>query len=544
LTHGDGVPPNVPGTAPLGPSPGAFGNGSRALEIRNVTKRFGAVAACEDVSLTVEPGEIRGLLGQNGAGKSTLMKIVAGLVQPDAGMVVVNDRPLPPGEPHAASEAGIGMVHQHFSLVGPLAVWENVTLGDRGSLDERRAVERVRELGERYGLQIDPYARIHDLAPGERQRVEIIKCLRRDPTLIVLDEPTSVLTQNESERLFEVLMELVRSEGRAVVLISHRLEEVLQVTDRITVLREGSLVTTVEKAGATVDMLASEMLGRPVSLRREAAAIGLTTAKAREWQASDDEVETEAVTPDAVPALEIDGAVTLAPDGHTVLDSLSLRVQPGEILGIAGVEGNGQTELVDLLAGLVTPRAGAVRIDGKPVRMGRGRASDAVGVVPADRHRAGCVLELSVAENLILDRPSSVARFGVIRKRLLAQRASALVADFGIATPSVDTPVWALSGGNQQRVVLARELSQRPRVLVVSQPTQGLDVGAMEDIWDRLRRAAGDDSAVLLVSTDLDEILAVSDRIAVIYRGRIVGEMGRHEYSHERLGLLMGGAVR
>jgi simple sugar transport system ATP-binding protein len=328
------------------------------------------------------------------------------------------------------------------------------------------------------------------------------------------------------------------------VFISHRLEEVLQVTDRITVLREGRLVNTVEKAHATVNTLASEMLGRPVSLRREAAAVGLAAAEAHAWQPVDAKIASGTVTSAGARALEIDEVVGRASDGHTTLDGLSLCVEPGEILGVAGVEGNGQAALVDLLAGLLTPQAGVVRVGGTPIRLGRGRPSDAIGVVPADRHEGGCVLELSVAENLVLDRPSSFARFGVLRKRLIAERARALVDDFGITTPSIDTPVWALSGGNQQRLVLARELSQRPHVLVVSQPTQGLDVGAMEDIWDRLRRAARDGTAVLLVSTDLDEILAVSDRIGVIYRGRIAGEMPRQECSHERLGLLMGGAAR
>ena len=544
MTHGVFGPPNVPGTAPPGPSPGASRAGG-ALELRNLTKRFGAVVACDDVSLTVQKGEIRGLLGQNGAGKSTLMKIVAGLVRPDAGVVAVGDRRLVPGDPHMAHDAGVGMVHQHFSLVAPLTVWENVTLGDRGSLDEGSSVERVRQLGERYGIPVDPHARIHDLAPGERQRVEIIKCLRRDPTLIVLDEPTSVLTQSESERLFEVLTELVRSEAHAVVLISHRLEEVLHVADRITVLREGHLVTTVDKADVTVNMLASEMLGRQVSLRREGAAVGLVTAEAPAGSAPNEQIERRAAPSDTAPTLEVDGLVVEAAGGNTLLDGLSLSVMPGEILGIAGVEGNGQAALVDVLAGVLKPRVGTVRVDGKPVRRGRhGRPSESIGVVPSDRHRAGCVLELSVAENLILDDPSKMARFGILRTSLVTEHARALVDDFDISTPSVETPVWALSGGNQQRVVLARELSQRPRVLVVSQPTQGLDVGAMEDIWDRLRRVADDGTAVLLVSTDLDEILAISDRIGVIYRGRIIGEMARHEYDPERLGLLMGGSTR
>lgn len=518
------------------------------LEIDATTKRFGVVLACDDVSLTVEQGELHGLLGQNGAGKSTLMKIVAGLERADHGQVQVGGLALPPGDPKASRSAGVGMVHQHFSLVEPLSVWENVALGATGRLDERIAVRRVGELGERYGLVVDPHATVGVLSPGERQRVEIIKCLRDDPRLIILDEPTSVLTHAESSRLFDVLGMLVRENDRAIVLISHRLEEVLNVTDRITILRSGAVVRTVQTSDADVNLLATEMLGRPVSLGREASAVGVTATTALDSDshapAGVMAATASAESPVAIaPVLEIDHAVVIASDGHRVLNDLSIHVRAGEILGLAGVEGNGQLALGDLLSGLLRLNGGKITVDGEPMRAGQGRDPRQIGVVPPDRHASGCVLELSIAENLILDRPEEVQRFGILSRRLMRERAARLVADYRIATPSVDLPVGALSGGNQQRVVLARELSRTPKVLSASQPTQGLDVGAMEDIWDRLRAAAAAGAAVLVISTDLDEIMAISDRIGVIYRGQIIGEMPRFNVDLDRLGRLMGGAA-
>ena len=322
-----------------------------------------------------------------------------------------------------------------------------------------------------------------------------MKCLRNDPRLIILDEPTSVLTQTESRRLFDVLTVLVRDEARAIVLISHRLEEVLEVTHRITVLRDGAVVSTLQTADADVQMLATQMLGRAVSLRRDGAALGLAGLEA----SVDDTEHPPGGRPPPAPSpgssderlpssavLVVDGAVVAADDGHRVLDELSLHVGRSEIFGIAGVEGNGQAALGDVLSGLLRLDAGAVTVDGLPMRAGHRRDPKQIGIVPPDRHAAGCVLQLSIAENLVLDCPQDVERFGLLSRRLMRERAERLVADFGISTPSVNLPVGALSGGNQQRVVLARELSRTPKLLVVSQPTQGLDVGAMEDIWARL----------------------------------------------------------
>ena len=527
------------------------------LELRSITKRYGRVTACDGVDLAIEPGQIRGLLGQNGAGKSTLMKIAAGVVAPDAGEIAVRGEAATIADPAAAAACGIGMVHQHFSLIGPMPVWKNVTLGESGRVDRDRSVAEVERISELYGLQVDPHARVADLTIGQRQRVEIVKCLRREPEVVILDEPTSVLTIAESKALFDILRELIRQTGRGVVLISHRLDEALEAADEITVLRDGRVVSTVEAAAATPNLLARAMLGREVSLsgRRPpstAAASGPGDGGSDVGESgragpgggeSDDGGLNVGGSNGGALALELRAVSYTAPGGHRLLDGLSLSVAAGEILGVAGVEGNGQAALVDVLSNLMRPDSGQVLVGGEAVEPGRGRSllDAGVGVIPADRHDSGCVLEMTVAENLVLNSVGSVMRNGVIDRSLLHDRARQLVAEFGIATSSLSAPLASLSGGNQQRVVLAREVSSRPSVLVAAEPTHGLDVGAMEYLWGRLRGAAAEGTAVLLVSSDLDEILALADRIAVIYRGRIVGEMPGEDVDLEELGLLMGG---
>ena len=521
------------------------------LELRSITKRYGRVTACDGVDLAIEPGQIRGLLGQNGAGKSTLMKIAAGVVAPDAGEIAVRGEAATIADPAAAAACGIGMVHQHFSLIGPMPVWKNVTLGESGRVDRDRSVAEVERISELYGLQVDPHARVADLTIGQRQRVEIVKCLRREPEVVILDEPTSVLTIAESKALFDILRELIRQTGRGVVLISHRLDEALEAADEITVLRDGRVVSTVEAAAATPNLLARAMLGREVSLPGRRAR-ALTASESGDGESGDDGLGGGESGDDglsggesggAAVALELRGVSYTAPGGHRLLDGLSLSVAAGEILGVAGVEGNGQAALVDVLSNLMRPDSGQVLVGGEAVEPGRGRSllDAGVGVIPADRHDSGCVLEMTVAENLVLNRIGSVMRNGVIDRALLHDCARQLVAEFGIATSSLSAPLASLSGGNQQRVVLAREVSSRPGVLVAAEPTHGLDVGAMEYLWGRLRAAAAEGTAVLLVSSDLDEILALADRIAVIYRGRIVGEMSGEDVDLEELGLLMGG---
>lgn len=507
------------------------------LEIRAVTKCFGPVVACDGIDFDVRRGEIMGLLGQNGAGKSTLMKVVVGVEEPDGGEVRIDGTVVPPGDPMQAAQAGVGMVHQHFSLVGRLTVWQNVVLGERQRLDPAEAIERVRAIGQRFGLEVDPHARIEDLSAGLRQRVEIIKCLRRDPKVIILDEPTSVLTQQESRRLFGVLHELVRDHGYAAVLISHRLEEILSATDRVTVLRNGRAVASLPTAEIDAPGLANLMLGREVQLEREAAALGLTGPT----ETTDDPKTLGDAGGAQEPLLRIEDVTVRGAHGRPVLDGLSLHVRPGEIVGVAGVEGNGQDVLVDVVSDLIDPDGGRILLRDPDSQAERGASLRDVGVIPADRHDSGCVLDMSVAENLVLNNLEAVLRRGVLSGRVLEEHAQGLVDEFDILTADVHAPMWTLSGGNQQKVVLARELSRRPRVIVAAQPTRGLDVGAMEYMWHRLRTAAANGTGVLLVSTELDEILALSDRILVIFRGRIIGEMDRDGVDVERLGLLMGG---
>jgi simple sugar transport system ATP-binding protein len=538
-----------------------------SVQLSGITKRFGAVVACDRVDLALAPGEVHGLLGENGAGKSTLAKLLIGLLLPDDGEILVGGVPRRIQDPVAAAGLGIGMVHQHLSLVEALTVWENVVLGERAALDRATAVADVARIGERYGLDVDPYARVGDLSVATRQRVEIVKCLRREPRVVILDEPTSVLTPVESRELFGVLRSVVQDERRTVVLISHKLEEVLRATDVVTIMRAGRVVASMRTAGADARTLARAMVGREVALRSDAAAVGLLhelpALVAAEVEATAVEaaaVEAAAVggtavggtasravlEPDRPPALVVRGAVVRGRDGAALLDGLTLEVRTGEIVGVAGVEGNGQRALGDLPSSLVGLEAGTVEVAGRAVRAGRhgAMARAGVGVIPEDRHASGCVLEMSVAENLVLDEPRSVARGAFLDRGRMRRHAQALIDEFEILTPSPDAPMWSLSGGNQQRVVLARELHRSPVVLVAAQPTRGLDVGAIEYMGRRLRDAARNRGVgVLLVSSELEEIIDLSDRVLVIHRGRIVGEMARGAVDLERLGLLMGGAA-
>ena len=515
-----------------------------AAELQGITKRFGAVVACDNVDLSLRRGEIHGILGENGAGKSTLMKVLIGLVLPDAGTIRIDGESRRIRDPAAAAERGIGMVHQHFSLVEPLTVWENVILGEPIRLDAAAARRRVREISERYGLDIDPEERVSDLSAGLRQRVEIIKCLRRDPSIVILDEPTSVLSPGESEQLFEVLRRVVESENKAVALVSHKLDEVLAATDRITIMRAGAVVDRRATAEADAPGLARAMVGRPVSLRSEAAALGFIEALSDE-PATDGPGESTAGPAGPAPVLSIRDAVARGRDGRVLLDGLSLAVHPGEIVGVAGVEGNGQAPLSDLLSSLLPLETGTVRVRDTEPPPGRPGAMAAAGVavVPADRHESGCVLDMTVAENLTLVSPPR-SRLGraIIDRSGRQQHADQLIEQFGIQASGSEAAMWSLSGGNQQRVVLARELSGDPAVLVAAQPTRGLDVGAIEYVSERLRQAARDGVGVLLISTELEEVLDLADRIIVIFRGRIVGEMDRSGVDVERLGLLMSGS--
>jgi simple sugar transport system ATP-binding protein len=523
-----------------GEAPSRASSAVAAVQLEGITKRFGDTVACDGVDLVVDRGEIHGLLGQNGAGKSTLMKILLGIHTADAGRILINGRPVAIPDPLAAAELGVAMVHQHFSVIDALTVWENVTLGERGRIDARASISSVEDLGRRYGLDVDPRARVGELTTGQRQRVEIIKCLRRNPDILILDEPTSVLTLAESDELFAVLRSVVQDEGRAVVLISHKLDEILHATDRVTIMRDGRVIARHVTGTTTASQLAREMVGREVSLRTEAAALGLMEVAASDAVVSDGAGATAAK---AKTVLRIEDANASASDGRRLLDGLTLDVRAGEILGLAGVDGNGQATLGDLLSSLVALDSGRVEVDGRAVPTGRPGAMmrAGVGVIPEDRHESGCVLAMSVAENLVFCDLEDVSSGRFLNSRQIRGRARELIQRFGIKCPGPDTPMSQLSGGNQQRLVLARELSRSPKVLVAAQPTRGLDVGAIEYITDQLRAVRNSGVGVLLISTELEEILALSDRVAVIFRGRVIGVMDRHEADLERIGLMMGG---
>jgi len=495
------------------------------LELRGITKRFPGVLANDSVDFDLQRGEIHALLGENGAGKSTLMNILYGLYRPDEGEILLQGRRVSFSSAKEAIEAGIGMVHQHFMLIPVMTVAENVVLGTepvRGGifLDERGADKRVADMAKTFNFAVDPEALVEDISVGQQQRVEIMKALYRDADLLILDEPTAVLTPQEASDLFEILRTL-RREGISIIFISHKLNEVLEIADRITVLRRGKVVETVPSAGATQKALARAMVGREVLLRVEKrpSAPGEPLLEIQDLHAEDDrELER--------------------------LRGVSFNVCAGEIVGLAGVDGNGQTELIEAIVGLRRPIGGRVLVADREVTSDGTRKliDEGVGHIPEDRQKLGLVLDFSLAENLALHayrkRPES--RFGWLLPRRILARARKLIREFDIRGGGPQTRAAALSGGNQQKVVVAREISAEPRVLVAAQPTRGLDVGAIEYVHRRLVQERDEGKAVLLVSLELEEIRSLSDRILVIYEGRIVGEYSS-ETSEEELGLAMTG---
>jgi ABC-type uncharacterized transport system ATPase subunit len=499
-----------------------------AVALRGITKRFPAVLANDRVDFEAAAGEVHALLGENGAGKTTLSNILTGLYRPDEGEIVLFGEPIVFHSPRDSLDAGIAMVHQHFRLVAPFSVAENVVLGDhrdvgRTFLLRSRAIEgRVAELSRRYGLGVEPRARIWQLSLGEQQRVEILKALYQDARILILDEPTAVLTPQEAEALFETIRAMA-DDGRTVIFISHKLHEVKAVADRVTVLRRGRSVATVPAAEATPRSLAALMVGREIE-------IGGREDDGRE-------------PGDAV--LELEGVSAAGDRGTQALHDVSLTVGAGEIVAIAGVAGNGQRELAETITGMRPATAGAVRARGRRLRNGDPRHAIRSGIayVPEDRLGTGVAPGLSVAANVVLKsyRDPPMSRGPMLVLRRIRELAEHVIHQYDVRVPGPHVPAWQLSGGNLQKVVLAREFSGSPAVLVAAAPTRGLDVAGIETVHNYLRQAAATGVGVLLISEDLDEILALADRIAVMYEGRIVGERDAATATVEELGLLMAG---
>jgi ABC-type uncharacterized transport system ATPase subunit len=496
------------------------------LEMRGIRKEFPGIVANDDVGLDVLPGEVHALLGENGAGKSTLMNILYGLYRPDAGEIYVKGKRVSFGSAKDAIDEGIGMVHQHFMLIPVMTVAENIVLAqepvrDGILLDFDEARNRVRELSQSFNFAIDPDSKVQDISVGQQQRVEILKALYRRADILVLDEPTAVLTPQEAGELFGILRKLVK-DGMSVIFITHKLNEVLDIADRITVLRRGKVIDTVPREGATEAGLARMMVGREVLLR----------------------VDKQPAAPGDV-LLEVDDLHVLDDRGLEQVRGVSFEVRAGEIVGLAGVDGNGQTELIDALAGLRRIESGTVKVAGHPAGhhpTARRMLDAGLGHIPEDRQRRGLVLEFTLAENIALhdyDKPPD-ARFGWLFPRRMIDFAKRLIGEFDVRGGGPLSRAGTLSGGNQQKLVVAREVSRDPKALIAAQPTRGLDVGAIEYVHRRLVAERDEGRAILLVSLELEEILSLSDRILVIYEGRIVGEHGP-DASEEEIGMEMLG---
>ena len=495
-----------------------------ALELRGITKRFGPVVANDRIDFDLRQGEVHALLGENGAGKSTLMSILYGLYSPDEGEIRVNGEPAVVDSPSRAIGLGIGMVHQHFMLVPVMTVTENIVLGEeprRGVLlDVREGARKVKELSDRYGLAVDPNAVIEQVSVGMQQRVEILKTLYRDARILILDEPTAVLTAQETEELFQVLRAL-KEDGVSIVFISHKLNEVLEISDRVTVLRRGEMVDTVPTEGATEASLARLMVGRDVLLRVEKK-----TSKPGE------------------PMLEVEDLHVRDRRGLEAVKGVSLTVHGGEVVAIAGVDGNGQLELVQAIAGVVEPESGRVSIAGQNVTGDnvRGMTDAGLAHIPEDRQLCGLVLDFTLAENLALReyREAPISNHGVLSISGMTQRARELLKEYDVRGGEPTTLASALSGGNQQKVAVAREIASNPKLLIAHQPTRGLDVGASEFVHGRLLEERDKGRGILLVSLEFEEIRALADRIVVIYEGQIVAEF-KPDVSEEDLGVAMTG---
>jgi general nucleoside transport system ATP-binding protein len=498
------------------------------VEMLNIRKEFPGIVANDNITLQVRKGEIHALLGENGAGKSTLMNILFGLYQPDQGEIRVNGKPVKITDPNVANRLGIGMVHQHFMLVQNFTVTENIILGSEptknGKIDIQHAAKEIEELSKKYGLAVDPYAKIEDISVGMQQRVEILKTLYRGAEILIFDEPTAALTPQEIKELIQIMKRLIQ-EGKSIILITHKLKEIMEVCDRCTVIRKGKGIGTVNVAETNPDELASLMVGREVQFK---------TQKAEPKPGKE--------------VLIIENLVVHDARNIPVVNGLNLTVRAGEIVGIAGVDGNGQTELIEAITGLRKVKSGSIYLNGNDITNLPTRKITEMGVghIPQDRHKHGLVLDFTIGENIVLQTyyKEPFSKSGILNYQKIYDKAKKLIQEYDVRTPSEITPARALSGGNQQKAIIAREVDRSPDLLIAAQPTRGLDVGAIEFIHKKLIEERDKGKAVLLVSLELDEVMNVSDRIAVIYEGKIVGVVDPKTTDEQELGLLMAGGQK
>lgn len=498
------------------------------IEMLGIRKEFPGIVANDNITLQVKKGEIHALLGENGAGKSTLMNVLFGLYQPEQGEIKVKGKSVKITNPNIANELGIGMVHQHFMLVDPFTVTENIILGSEitkgGKIDIKTAEKKVAEISEKYGLAVDPRAKIQDISVGMQQRVEILKTLYRGAEILIFDEPTAVLTPQEINELIQIMKTLIK-EGKSIILITHKLKEIMEVCDRVTIIRKGVGIGTVNVSETNPNDLASLMVGREITFKTE---------------------KIEASPKQDV--LQLKGLKVKDARGLPAVNGLDLTIRAGEIVGIAGVDGNGQTELLEAITGLRKSESGSILLNEREVRnlSPRKVTESGVGHIPQDRHKHGLVLDFPIGENMVLQTyyQKPYSKGGILNYKEIYKKAKGLIAEFDVRTPSEYTLARALSGGNQQKAIIGREVDRNPDLLIAAQPTRGLDVGAIEFIHKRLIEQRDNGKAVLLLSFELDEVMNVSDRIAVIYEGQIVAIVDPKETTEQELGLLMAGSKR
>ncbi|CDO02173.1 Galactose/methyl galactoside import ATP-binding protein MglA [Oceanobacillus picturae] len=496
------------------------------VEMLNIRKEFPGIVANDDITIQLKKGEIHALLGENGAGKSTLMNVLFGLYHPEKGEIRVKGKPVNMTDPNVANDHGIGMVHQHFMLVEPFTVTQNIILGaeptSMGKIDLRKAEKEVQELSNKYGLKVDARAKIQDISVGMQQRVEILKTLYRGAEVLIFDEPTAVLTPQEIIELMQIMKSLI-AEGKSIILITHKLKEIMQICDRCTVIRKGKGIGTVNVADSSVDELASLMVGRDVSFKTQK-----TPAQPKET------------------ILKVNNLHVKDSRKVEMVKGLNLEVRAGEIVGIAGVDGNGQSELIEAITGLKKAQKGSIELNGKAITnlSPRKVTESGVGHIPQDRHKFGLVLDFPIGENIVLQTyyKKPYSKYKVLNYKEIYDKAEKLIKEYDVRTPSVYTKARALSGGNQQKAIISREVDRSPDLLIAAQPTRGLDVGAIEFIHQKLIEERDKGRAILLVSFELDEILDVSDRIAVVFDGEIVANVKPEETNEQKLGLLMAGS--